>query len=581
MTNLATHKTLSTPSVIPGPKPWQRKCCAGWTILWVGRSEPADNLLKKIVNLKELPCADLLTNILSQANTPFAVVLQGPSGIIAAVDQNRSFPVFYATNGERSAVSGKARAVAAHGRVCEVDQEAALDAALSGYVTGRNTLLKGMLQLLPGSYLIWPAGEQAPTIHHYFRYMPLPPIADDEDRLVDALAVATDKVIAQMVHDAGGRPIWVPLSGGLDSRLIAAKLREIGYPRIQTFSFGLPGNTEAQLAEIVAKRLELPWFFVPCRRHEMWPLFDSENRKNYWRFADGLSSLPNPHDFDVMLRLVDRGLIEHDAVLVNGQTGDFTSGGHLRFNVLDSDKSFVETADDLIDKHFDLWRSLKTPAVRRVLYNRIAKSVSFEGSMTEPRPAEEMAALCECWEHQERQAKYVINQQRAYEFLDIDWMLPFWDMNLVNFWRGVPFKYKLKQGLYKTYLKKWDYREVFSQFPDNVTAWGKGVEWFVLPLSSLAHKLIPVRYHRAIQKPISYFGRFGHHYSVFSWRDVFSMAGDIRSPISLYTRQWFNELGIPFGDNSNTGPVKLTGLSESAGTEGAAEYKSLGLGLNE
>ncbi len=574
MTLFQSNKILSQPVLIPGPKIWKRKDYADWKVLWVGCQKSVDSLLEMVVGTRELPSTDDLSVLLNQVNTPFAVILDGPSGVVAVVDQNRSFPVFYTMNGDSPVLGGNARDVAELGGKQEVYGEAALEAALSGYVTGPDTLLKGLHQLVAGNFLIWPRGEKSPRLHQYFRYLPTPPVASDEIGLVDALGVATDEAIGRLIQDADGRPIWVPLSGGLDSRLIAAKLQEANYPRIQTFSFGLPGNTEAQMAKIVAERLELSWFFIPSQRRDMRALFESDARWNYWRFAEGMSSVPNPQDFDVMLRLVQDGLIEKDAVLVNGQSGDFTSGGHLRFDVLERSQSFKEMADGLIDKHFDLWRSIRTPGVRQLLYKRIAKSVAFEGSMTEVRPAEEIAALYEFWEHRERQTKYVINQQRAYEFLGMDWMLPFWDMKLVNFWRGVPFQYKLRQGLYKTYLKKWDYRGIFSQLPDNVTAWGKGAKWFVLPLSSVAHKLTPVRYHRAIQKPFAYFGRFGHHYSVFPWREVLSMAGDIRNPVSLYTRQWFHELGIPFADNANTGSVKLAGLTKSSEAKGIPKLKT-------
>ena len=81
-----------------------------------------------------------------------------------------------------------------------------------------------------------------------------------------------------------------------------------------------------------------------------------------------------------------------------------------------------------------------------------------------------------------------------------------------------------------------------------------------------------LQYHQAIQKPFSYFGRIGHHYSVFSWGNVFSMVGDIQSPISLYTR---------LDENSNRGPFKLTGLLESSGTQGTTEDKDLGLGSKD
>ena len=577
MTVFEEPKSISKPVLIRGPKIWQRKDCGDWKALWVGCQESVDRLLKIVVASRELPITNDLLVGLNQVNTPFALILEGPLGVVAVVDQNRSFPVFYTMNGESLVLGGHARAVAVHGGRQEVHPEAAVEATLSGYVTGKDTLLKGVYQLTAGSYLTWRRGEREPRLHQYFRYLPTSPIASDEVGLIEALGKATDEAIGRLIEYAAGRPIWVPLSGGLDSRLIAAKLREANYPRVQTFSFGLPGNTEAQTAKTVAERLELSWFFIPCQRRDMRALFESDERKAYWRFADGLSSVPNPQDFDVMLRLIRDGRIEKDAVLVNGQTGDFISGGHLRFTSLSHTQSFEETADYLMAKHLDLWRTPRTPSVRMMLHERIAKSVGFEDSMTEPRPAKEMAALCELWEHQERQAKYVINQQRAYEFLGVDWMLPFWDMKLVNFWRGVPYQYKLGQNLYKAYLKTWDYRGVFSQLPDNVTAWGKGANWFVLPLSSLAHKLTPVRYHRAIQKPFAYMGRFGHHYSVFPMRKVLSMAGDIRSPISLYTRQWFHELGIPFPDNPKTSAVRLMDLLGSSDAEGAVE--DIGLSL--
>lgn len=529
------------PRVVGDKRPWCSRTQGDWTIWWAGRSQPSEHIMEAARARGVIPGGEELEELLSGTNTPFAAMVAGPSCVFAAVDQNRSYPVFYSTDRTRNVVSGDARAAAGAPVFKPVH---ALEAAMSGYVTGQDTLLEGLSQLPAGSFLTWAKGDGAPAVRQYFRYTPLPPETGDEASLIEALRGATEQAIGRLVDDAAGRPIWVSLSGGLDSRLIAAKLKELGCPRVQTFSYGLPGNTEARLARNVARRLGLPWLFVPCRRREMRSLMDSDARREYWDFADGLASVPNPQDFAVMLKLVREGRIADDAVLVNGQSGDFTSGGHLRHGVLKAGLSFAEIADHIIDKHFDLWRSLKTPETRQELRRRIAASVGFRGSMQEPLPPGEGVAIAELWEHQERQAKYVINQQRAYEFFDIDWRLPLWDMDLVNFWRAVPTGFKVGQCLYKMYLRQWDFSGLFTELPENVSAWGPGTAWWAVPASSLLHKLTPQRLHRAIQKPLSYFGRFGHHYAVFGLKEVMASAADSRNPVSLYARHWLEELGL-------------------------------------
>ena len=41
---------------------------------------------------------------------------------------------------------------------------------------------------------------------------------------------------------------------------------------------------------------------------------------------------------------------------------------------------------------------------------------------------------------------------RAYEYLDLDWYLPFWHSDFVKFWTTVPLKYRYKQTLRSYYV---------------------------------------------------------------------------------------------------------------------------------
>jgi asparagine synthase (glutamine-hydrolysing) len=53
----------------------------------------------------------------------------------------------------------------------------------------------------------------------------------------------------------------------------------------------------------------------------------------------------------------------------------------------------------------------------------------------------------------ERQAKFIINSVRAYEFFGYEWRMPFWDTELINFFLKVPMKYRINQDLYKKYAR--------------------------------------------------------------------------------------------------------------------------------
>jgi asparagine synthetase B (glutamine-hydrolysing) len=67
---------------------------------------------------------------------------------------------------------------------------------------------------------------------------------------------------------SGARTVCLPLSGGLDSRVLAALLR--GHERAQAFTYGVSprqdDSYEVAHAREVARRLQLPWQQVPLRR---------------------------------------------------------------------------------------------------------------------------------------------------------------------------------------------------------------------------------------------------------------------------------------------------------------------------
>jgi asparagine synthase (glutamine-hydrolysing) len=60
----------------------------------------------------------------------------------------------------------------------------------------------------------------------------------------------------------------------------------------------------------------------------------------------------------------------------------------------------------------------------------------------------DVVEACDRFNWQERQAKFIENSVRAYEFYGYGWWTPLWDRDLVKFWEMVPLDLRYKQAFY-------------------------------------------------------------------------------------------------------------------------------------
>ena len=109
--------------------------------------------------------------------------------------------------------------------------------SLHGVVTAPNTIIKGIQKLKPGSYMILKSDGQIQEKIYWSPNAKRPDreVSNEEyiERTHELLTAAVTKRM-----NASDVPIGVLLSGGLDSSLIVALLKEAGHERIRTFSIG-------------------------------------------------------------------------------------------------------------------------------------------------------------------------------------------------------------------------------------------------------------------------------------------------------------------------------------------------------
>jgi len=405
-----------------------------------------------------------LPSLVKRLNGNFCVIAKKEGRLFAAVDRIRSMPLFYGSCGNRFCISDEARSIKRGLRLKETDPCARQEFLLSGYVSGEKTLIRGIYQLQAGEYILcgkeYDEGGRGYSVKRYFIYY-----SDEKDRfsldegvkLYDELLL---KVFARLRESVGARTVLIPLSAGMDSRLIAAMLRRTGFEKVICFSYGIAGNWESALSRKVAGRLGYKWLYIPYSRGTWREIARSVEWKEFLRRAGNLTSIPNVDDFPALEALSARSDMDKETVIIPGHTGDFISGGHLRY--IFSEKRAALSKDAVIEsimkKHFSFWTGTRHKEAADCI------RTGLEGFFKDFRFSSDQQAAdaYECWEWNERQAKFIVNALRNSELRGYAWRIPLWDAELMDFWMRVPLEYKIGRELYKGHMKTHDGTGVFG-----------------------------------------------------------------------------------------------------------------------
>lgn len=404
----------------------------------------------------------------------YALAATGPGFAIAAVDWVRSIPLAFARCGGDWSIDDQSWRLRNRASLTarDLDNDAALAVAMSGYTIDTATLYRGLHQLGPGEFVRFAPGE-APARHRYYCYRPWradKPVYEPR-RATAALSAVTLQIVDEMMKSLDGRELVVPLSAGRDSRLVVSAARHLGYRNVRCFAYGRSGNFEAQASKAIADKLGYKWQFVETGVRFMRRYFASEAYRSYLDFADTLQSVPFVQDMPQVQALKDEGFVPDDAVLCNGNSGDYISGAHIVSTMRESAPGLSEEArlirvvEALVDKHFALWRGLLTPVNRARISAALRASIVRAGAGV--AAPDDDYGIYEYAEFQDRQCRYVITGQRIYEILGHAWRLPLWAKSYLDFWESIPLAGKRQQNLYATMLEEENWGGVWRGLPVN------------------------------------------------------------------------------------------------------------------
>ena len=188
---------------------------------------------------------------------------------------------------------------------------------INGHFISDWTLYKGMKVIPPDSRIAWDEKD--------FRVNPLWSVEPSQSRweagwddLVDEMHELSRQAVQQALSS---HPKWIlPLSSGLDSRLIAGVAAEVGAD-VHAYTWGAPHTTDAVNSRKIARALGFPW-----KRVDLPPDFLVTYTP---RWADLFGSSMHFHGM-YQMAFLDRIASEPPAPIISGYVGDVLAGDAVK-----------------------------------------------------------------------------------------------------------------------------------------------------------------------------------------------------------------------------------------------------------
>ena len=373
---------------------------------------------------------------LREFNGIFALILTINEAVFICADRTRSFPLFYRKTDSLIRISDDPKNLSPDDS--QVSAESVEVFRHTGYTTGSSTLYKDILQVQAGEFITVSGLEIRKEFYHFYES---DKISEDAVSLELELCEIIDSIGDDLAVSLKDKTPVIPLSSGFDSRLIAAMLKKRGFDNVITFTYGRKNNPELELSEKAARKLGYSWRFIEYTDETVKDFIVSDRFRDYYPAASNYSSMFYLQEYFALEEL--KKSIPENSVFIPGHSGDFFAGSHLNKKII-STETEKELTEEIIKKHFN--NKEIDPSKTGVILKSIRESLNLNGKFS--------YLDFENWDLKERQAKFILNSNRIYEYFGFEYRLPLMDKRLMDFFAKVSPGLKYGKKLYDKVLKE-------------------------------------------------------------------------------------------------------------------------------
>lgn len=393
---------------------------------------------------------DFISRI-KKINGIFTILVNTGNLIMTACDTSRIFPLFYTFEKNEVLLSDDILFLKERKNLKKLNEKAKIEFKTAAHTLGNKTLVKNIFQTQSNEYLIFKNGQLFKNGFFFSYSSDKQNPAPYETLKTQAISVF-DNAFKRLIVSLNNRPVVLPLSGGFDSRLIAVMLKKYNYQNVTCFTFGKKNNFEVNNSKKTADALHYKWIFIEYTDDLFQNYIDTEIFKEYVHYAGKYSSMPFLQEYFAVKYLKENKLISGNSVFIPGHSGDLLGGSQL-VKVVSKNIKHTKISDLILKKKF-FYNSIS-----RTEKNRIKKTVesnlrSFD-SEYEKKAAYTVFEDCDI---KEKLAKVIFNSTSVFNFFGYEQRFPFWDKELLMFFKTVPFEDKKMKKLYDDILKNYYFK---------------------------------------------------------------------------------------------------------------------------
>lgn len=405
---------------------------------------------KAICFFSQIKNYDDFLNTLININGSFAVVVINENEIWSGVDHSRSIPLYFSKNKELI-ISDNVESIINTTSINKINETSVLEIKYIGACLGNKTLFDDIFQLMAGQALLIIISTQSTIIETYYSHFHTYSNKNDYNKLLIDLDKCINNVFERLIKSLDGRTVVIPLSGGLDSRLIVSMLKKLNYPNIVCYAYGTKNSFEVEISKKVANKLGLKWYYIEYNKSLFNEYFNNES-KCYRAYAGNYDTFPQEQEYFAVKSLKKQGLIPDDAIFIPGYCGDLPAGSYLPNPRLFTN---IKTKQNSGIKFIQNKHILKTSMGSD--YENVKNIIEEEVKSYTYNTFDDFVSEHENWFSVNKVSKNIVNYVRTFEFFEYEWRIPLWDKEFLNFFYTLPNLYRIDKYLYRNYLKQYLY----------------------------------------------------------------------------------------------------------------------------
>jgi|GEM_PF-1006157 len=346
--------------------------------------------------------------------------------------------------------SGELKSITATGLVdMSIDERAVCDMLNFEFITGDRTLLKSVKLFPYGSYAVVDASDVRVERYWDYPYRDPPPHKTLADNIAECDCLF-EKAIARQID--GENRVGIPLSGGLDSRTIAAYAR----PQLQSLKLFHVGSKATYLETRLARRvcdvlggewnfLDFPQLYTPDNIRAGAYLSDGQVSTNqFWEL--GMAKAAN-HDHDLQVLL--------DGYCLDAQLGksflldDINHDSPTEYKIGRLVDIFARFQEDHLSNWFadpNILSPFYANNLIRLCSENVIESVGNHLDLSVPN-------LSQYYTFTARARRYTVgalNTNRVF----IEYRFPFMDYDLFDFCLSVPVRFRKNSAIHRGVLTR-------------------------------------------------------------------------------------------------------------------------------